>query len=279
MQTAPTGVSYRKLTPIVLPDDYKCPDPDPELEDGRDMQQAPTIDKSGYFVARHFAGRPDVLVRTDGFVYYNQYDMNYRFRPDLYVASGVEADAIRQRNGYVIWEAGKPPDFALEVASETTNQRDTGEKTGLYASVGIAEYWRVDPTGGELYGYALAGDVLVDGIYHPIDLHTEEDGTIWGYSGVLDLCLCWNPSWDWDVDDESHLRFFDRKTSRYLCDISLVEAERDEAAAERDTAAAERDAAAAERDAAVADLQQARERIRQLETKLTGPETPDDGAG
>ena len=242
-----------------------CPDPDPELEDGRDMQQAPTIDKSGYFVARHFAGRPDVLVRTDGFVYYNQYDMNYRFRPDLYVASGVEADAIRQRNGYVIWEAGKPPDFALEVASETTNQRDTGEKTGLYASVGIAEYWRVDPTGGELYGYALAGDVLVDGIYHPIDLHTEEDGTIWGYSGVLDLCLCWNPSWDWDVDDESHLRFFDRKTSRYLCDISLVEAERD--------------AAVAERDAAVADLQQARERIKQLETKLTGPETPDDGAG
>ena len=115
--------------------------------------RAPTIDKSGYFVARHFAGSPDVLVRTEGFIYYNEYDMNYRFQPDLYVASGVDADAIRQRNGYVIWEAGKPPDFALEVASETTHRRDTAEKTGLYASVGITEYWRVDPTGGDLYGY------------------------------------------------------------------------------------------------------------------------------
>ena len=173
--------------------------------------------------------------------------MNCRFQPDLYVASGVDANAIRERNGYVIWEAGKPPDFALEVASESTNARDTAEKPGLYASVGITEYWRVDPTGGDLYGYALAGDVLVDGVYHPIELHTEEDGTIWGYSGVLDLCLCWNPSWDWDVDDESKLRFYDRKTGRYLCDISLVEAERDEA---------------------VAQLEQAQERIRQLEAQL-----------
>ena len=243
MQTAPTGVSYRKLTPIVLPDDYVCPDP----EERPDMVESSTVNKSGYFVRRHFAGRPDVLVDTGGFVFYNQYSMNYRFRPDLYVAFTIDKDAIRRRNGYIIWEASKPPDFALEVASESTNARDTAEKPGLYASVGITEYWRVDPTGGELYGYALAGDVLVDGIYHPIDLYTEEDGTVWGYSGVLDLCLCWNPSWDWDVDDESKLRFYDRKTGRYLCDISLVEAERDEA---------------------VAQLEQAQERIRQLEAQL-----------
>ena len=46
---------------------------------------------------------------------------------------------------------------------------------------------------------------------------------LWGYSPALDLCPCWNPRWDWDVDDETHLRFFDRKIGRYLCDISLVE--------------------------------------------------------
>lgn len=247
-QAAPTGVSYRKLMPVVLPGDYVCPDP----EEGRDMLQAPTIDKSGYFVARHFSGRPDVLVRTDGFIFYNQYSMNCRFKPDLYVAFGVDADAIRQRNGYVIWEVGKAPDFALEVASESTNERDTGEKPGLYASVGITEYWRVDPTGGDLYGYPLAGDVLVDGIYHPIDLHTEPDGTVWGYSAALDLCLCWNPAWDWDVGDESKLRLHDRKTGRYLCDITLVEAERDEA---------------------ITELEQARERIRQLEMRLQSADT------
>ncbi len=255
-QTASTSASYRKLTPIVLPDDYVCPDP----EKRGDVLQTPVIDKSGYFVARHFSGRPDVFVRTDGFIFYNQYSMNYHFRPDLYLAFSVDTDAIRRRNGYVIWETGKPPDFALEVASETTNERDTAEKPGLYASVGIIEYWRVDPTGGDWYGYPLAGDVLVDGIYHPIDLHTEADGTIWGYSAVLDLCLCWNPAWDWDVDDESKLRFYDRKTGRYLCDISLVEEERDEAVAERDEA--------------VAELQQAQERIRQLEAQLAGQEPP-----
>ena len=241
--TAPTGVSYRKLTPIVLPDDYVCPDP----EEPRDILETPVINKSGYFMRRHFDGRRDVIVDSGGFVFYNRYSMNYHFRPDLYVAFGVDKDAIRRRNGYVIWEVGKPPDFALEVASESTNERDTAEKPGLYASVGIIEYWRVDPTGGDWYGYALAGDVLINGVYHPIELHTEEDGTIWGYSAALDLCLCWNPAWDWDVDDESKLRFYDRKTGRYLCDMSLVEAERD---------------------AAVTELEQAQERIRQLEAQL-----------
>ena len=258
-QPAPLQAAYRRLNPIVLPDDYVCPDPEPE--ERPDMQQAPTVHKGSYFVARHFADRPDVLVDSGGFVFYNQYSMNYRFNPDLYVAVGVDKAAIRQRNGYVIWEAGKPPDFALEVASETTHRRDTAEKTGLYASVGITEYWRVDPTGGDLYGYPLAGDILVDGIYHPIELHTEEDGTIWGYSAALDLCPCWNPAWDWDVDDESKLRFYDRKTGRYLCDVSLVEAERDEAVAGLEQAARERDAVTVE-------LEQAQERIRQLEAQL-----------
>ena len=262
-QTAPTGASYRKLTPIVLPDDYVCPDPDRELADGRDMLESATIDKSGYFVRRHFSSRSDVLVDSGGFVFYNEYSMDYRFRPDLYVAFDVDETAIRRRNGYVIWEAGKPPDFALEVASGSTHEWDTGGKPGLYASVGITEYWRVDPTGGDLYGYALSRDVLVDGVYHPIDLYTEDDGTIWDYSAVLDLCICWNPAWDWDVDDESHLRFYDRNTGRYLCDISLVEAERDEAVAGREQA--------------VAALEQAQERIRQLEAQLPAQDATGDG--
>ena len=179
------------------------------------------------------------------------------------MAFGADESAIRRRNGYVIWEAGKPPDFALEVASGSTHEWDTGGKPGLYASVGITEYWRVDPTGGDLYGYALSRDVLVDGVYHPIDLYTEDDGTIWGYSAVLDLCICWNPAWDWDVDDESHLRFYDRNTGRYLCDISLVEAERDEAVAGREQA--------------VAELEQAQERIRQLEAQLPAQDATGDG--
>ena len=256
-QTAPPRPYYRELVPIVLPDDYVCPNPEKRDE----MMQTPVIDKSGYFVARHFAGRSDVMVRTGGFVFYNEYRMDYRFRPDLYVAFGVDRDAIRRRNGYVVWKMGKPPDFVLEVASETTSEWDTGGKPGLYSRIGIPEYWRVDPTGGEFYGYPIHGDMLVNGVYHPIPLATEPDGTIWGYSPALDLCLCWNSAWDWDVDDESGLRFYDRKTGRYLCDFTLVEAD-------RDAAVVERERAVAERAQTVSELAQAQERIRQLESEL-----------
>ena len=51
----------------------------------------------------------------------------------------------------VIWEVGKPPDFVLEVASESTASNDTGDKRDLYARMGVAEYWRFDASGGDFY--------------------------------------------------------------------------------------------------------------------------------
>ena len=49
----------------------------------------------------------------------------------------------------------------MKAASKTTHDRDTGFQRELHASLGIAEYWRVDPTGGDRYGYALAGGRLL----------------------------------------------------------------------------------------------------------------------
>ena len=207
-----------RTPPPPLPDDYVCPDPEPW-----EMSQGPTIAKMGYFVARHFSGQRDTLVRPPFVVNYDPYDMNRRIEPDLCVAFGVDVAAIDRRNGFIIWEVGKPPDFVMEVASESTHERDTGFKRDLYASLKIQEYWRVDPTGGDFYGCPLAGEMLVDGQYRPIPVHTESDGMVWGYSPTLDLCLCWHPAWDWDIDDASNLRFYDRKTQRYLCDMTLVE--------------------------------------------------------
>ena len=203
---------------IALPGDYRCPDPEKW-----EMAQGPTIAKMGYFVARHFSGRQDTLVRPPFVVNYDPFDMNQRIEPDLLVAYDVDVEAIERRNGYIIREVGKPPDFVMEVASESTHERDTGFKRDLYASLGVIEYWRVDPSGGDFYGYPLAGDRLEDGEYLEISLVTEADGMVWGYSPALDLCPCWHPAWDWDVDDRSNLRFYDRKTERYLCDMSLVE--------------------------------------------------------
>ena len=244
------------VPPVPFTDDYVCPDPEP-----RDMIQSPTINKSGYFLARHFAARPDTLVRAPCVLNFDPSNMNHRVEPDLLVAFDVEAASILPRNGYIIWEVGKPPDYVMEVASETTHHRDTGFKSDLYARLGIAEYWRVDPTGGDFYGYALAGDRLVDGEYQAVALQTEVDGTIWGYSETLDLSPCWHPAWDWGVDDETNLRFYDRKTGRYLCDFLLVE----EALATSEAAREEAEARlAAEQATRVA----AEERICQLEAQL-----------
>ena len=201
-----------------LPDDYICPDPAP-----KDMQQLPTIAKSAYFVARHFAGQPDSLATGDIPVNYDPANMNVRVEADLCVAYGVNVPSIKRRNGYIIWEVGKPPDFLMEVASSSTHSRDTGFKRRLYADLGVSEYWRVDPSGGTHYGQPLAGDRLLNGIYQDIPLTHETDGMIWGYSPLLDLCLCWHPAWDWDVDDDTNLRFYNRRTERYLCDMTLVE--------------------------------------------------------
>ena len=235
--------------PLPLPDDYVCPDPQP-----REMIQAPTIDKAGYFVANHFNGQADTYVRSAGVVNYDPADMNRRFEPDLCIAFRVNVAPILRRRGYLIWEVGKPPDFVMEVASASTHDHDTGFKRDLYARLGIGEYWRVDPTGGDLYGYALAGDLLVDGVYQEVALTAEPDGMRWGYSPTIDLCLCWHPAWDWEVDDASKLRFYDRKTARYLCDKALVEA-----------ALAESQAARAR---AEAGQRAAEERIQQLEAEL-----------
>ncbi len=165
----------------VLPEGYLCPDPEPIL-DG--MQQSPIVTECDHLLRHYFetGDRADVLVASDGFIFYDESSLNIRVNPDLYITFGVDAGSVFSRNGYVIWEAGKPPDFALEVASESTHRQDTERKPGLYARIGIGEYWRFDGNGGEFYGYVLAGDRLVDGAYQPIPITSGLDGM--GWSGV-----------------------------------------------------------------------------------------------
>ena len=110
-------------------------------------------------------------------------------------AFGVDAEAIRPRKLYLPWEAGKPPDLALEVASESTAQNDVRRKPDIYARIGVPEYWRFDPTGGRYYDAPLTGLRLVNGVYQTIELTTEPDGILKGYSTVLELSLCWDQGW------------------------------------------------------------------------------------
>ena len=106
------------------------------------------------------------------------------------VAFGVDAEAYKADNGYVVSEQGKPPDFVLEVASESTGDLELGPKRDYYAALGIPEYWRFDET-GDHHGTKLAGDLLVDGTYEPIEIEELPGGVLQGHSPALSLHLRW----------------------------------------------------------------------------------------
>lgn len=157
-------------------------------------------------------GNPETIFRSSNtFICYDRDNLNVRVEPDYYVAFNVEAQAIMRRLVYLPWEAGKPPDFVLEVASESTGQQDTRTKREIYARIGIGEYWRFDSTGGEYHGEPLAGEELVGGEYRRIGLTTEPDGVLKGYSRSLRLWLCWQAGM---------LKFYDDRTSEYLTNLS-----------------------------------------------------------
>ena len=173
----------------VLPDIF-YEDP-PPVEDG--MLQDPFIRRIAYLLTERYEDSPDVFVSSGGFIFYNPEDGNQRVAPDCYIAFGVDVKAIYENlPNYWIWEVGKPPDFVMEVASKSTADRDLGEKRESYERLRIAEYWRMDPTGGTLYGQPLAGERLVDGKYAPYGLEIEAEGAVRGYSALLDVVFCWD---------------------------------------------------------------------------------------
>ena len=239
---AASFLPYRRI----LPEGFICPGPEHLRED---MRQAEPIAESDQILRAHFAGQQHTVVDSGGFVFYDPSDLvRRRVRPDVYVVFGVDTESILERDGYVIHEAGKPPDFALEVASISTRRRDMGPKRVLYADIGFGEYWRFDPTGGRHYGYVLEGDLLVDGSYQPVELREEEDGMLWGYSPALDLCL---------YAKDRRLLYYDRKSGEYL--LSLSEERAGRLAAEAGVAA-ER----AAREEAQAEVERLREEMRRL---------------
>lgn len=128
--------------------------------------------------------------------------------PDCLVALDVDAEAIWNRVGYDPMQNGKPPDLVIEVASRSTYRNDATRKREIYRQIAVPEYWRFDPTGGELYGVPLAGDRLSPGGgYRPIEIVTVDETSSWGHSAVLGLDLCWEDQW---------LRWYDPSARRYL---------------------------------------------------------------
>ena len=189
--------------------------------------------------------------------------------PDMLVAFDCDIERVKAENGYDIENHGKPPDFALEVASKTTGVVDYTLKREVYARYGVREYWRFDSSGGRYHDVPLAGDRLVGREYQPIRVDWLDDERARGYSEVLGLYLCW---------EYEELSFYNPVAGIYLrghledAARADAEAERADAAEARADAAEERadrsDARAEAENAArrqsEADNRRLRERLREL---------------
>ena len=170
---------------------FRLPDPPECPEDKMTSFDHLTINGNAHYLAVHLGNSETTLVAGDRYLVVRPTRTLAGSRyPDLLVAFGVDPALYEGNNGYIIAEQGKPPDFVLEIASESTGRVDAGPKRRDYAALGIGEYWRFDGT-GDHHGARLAGDQLVDGEYVAIDIDELPSGSLQGYSAALNLNILW----------------------------------------------------------------------------------------
>jgi Uma2 family endonuclease len=231
----------------------------------------------------HFQQQPDVYVSGNLFIYYEEGNPEAVVAPDVFVVRGVPN---RDRSSYFVWKEQRPPEFVLEITSKSTRGEDQGVKRGVYAYLGVREYFQFDPTGDylrpPLRGARLEKDAYIE--MGPV----VSDGMLSIHSHVLGL--------DLRVEHDL-LRFFEPSSGRKLMSHAEAEqawraaelaqhaAELAQHAAELAQHAAERAQHAAERAQHVAEERAGREaeareaaerRVAELEARLkaTGSEGP-----
>lgn len=201
--TARRNLRYHHPLPALLPDPSKV----------GDMRRGLRMQELYLGLERHFRSRPDVLVGANGFLCQTADDSTGWVKMDFVVAFDVIPDAIIGRNGYIIDEVGKPPEFLLEVVPEILSDPfvmsaedmfgefrpvdvrldyDYVRKRAAYERYGVGEYWRLCDPVDEHQSTALAGWQLADGDYQPLSVQVAEDGELRGYSPRLNLDLSWD---------------------------------------------------------------------------------------
>ena len=265
------------------------PLPDPPWEPDM-VTQLPHVARIHLILADWFRHRPDVLVAGEGYLCPSPGAARRSPHPDCMVALGlsIPPEEIEMANGYTISEVGQPPDFVLEVASESTGKRDYTVKRDQYAALGVAEYWRFDRTGGRFHDAALAYDRLTPaGRYELMPLDEQPDGSVRGYSPVLRLELRWESNWlyFWDPTTREYLpdlteaktqleaanrradaEALARRLAEYRADAETAARQQAEALAGEETAARQQAEALVGEETAA--RQQAEDRVRQLEAEL-----------
>jgi Uma2 family endonuclease len=183
---------------------FLYPDSDGEPMAESDFQLRPLLYAINALRA-FFAHRTDVYVAGNLFVYYEEGNPKSVVAPDVFAVFGVSRG---DRSSYKIWEEGRAPDFVLEITSLATRAQDQGPKRGIYAYLGVREYFQADPTGDyltpPLQGLQLTGDH-----YAPLPAAVRVGDEWRAYSKVLGLELRLNPA-------RGELRFYDRAAERIL---------------------------------------------------------------
>jgi Uma2 family endonuclease len=213
----------------------------------------------------YFQAREDVYVSGNLFLYYEEGNPQAVVAPDVFVVVGA---AKHDRPSYRLWQEPKAPDFVLEITSRSTRSADQGTKRGLYAYLGVREYWQYDPTGDYLVP-ALHGSVLQGDHYAALPATTLADGTLSLPSAVLGLDLRL---------EQGRLRFVDPATGAALLTHQeaeqarqQVEQARQQAEQARQQAEAHAQRERAARQAAEARLAELQARLRALEAEHPSP--------
>ena len=233
---------------VIYPDTDGLPLPDNLLQEPFFIELLSTL--------KPFFENLNVLVSGNTIIYYVECDPTLSVAPDCYIAFGMDRASLLKRHlTYRVWDAGKFPDFVLEIGSPSTANNDLGPKRDLYARLGALEYWRYDPTGGDYYGEPLVGEYLVEGEYHRFEMMPDPDGLPRAHSPLLNLDLRW---------EEGRLRFYDPASGSWPENASESLARARSAEARADSAEvraqSERDA----RIAAEAQLAQMQAELRRL---------------
>ena len=133
-----------------------------------------------------FAAEPNVHVGGDLLLYYVEGNPRKHVSPDVFVALGVPKEP--PLDCYLVWKAGKAPDFIAEITSKSTRHEDMKKKFEIYQDIlKVSEYFLFDPTEDyldpALQGFRLARSKYVR--IKPIagrlpsrivGLHLERDG-------------------------------------------------------------------------------------------------------
>ena len=144
---------YRPVPPVEY-DDEGYPGPDSRVSESTRHAEASNYAFDALRV--WFKDQPDTLVANDLVMLFEEGNPRAALSLDLMVIFDV---GNPDRSSYKVWQEGHAlPAFALEILSKRTWRKDVRVKPGLYAALGVREFWLFEPFEPRLAGHRLDTD-------------------------------------------------------------------------------------------------------------------------